>query len=55
MATGHAVGTMAAMAAMEGRAPAALDMARLQATLRAQGAVIERPDQPQSQETKNHA
>lgn len=55
MATGHAVGTMSAMAAMEGRAPAALDMARLQATLRAQGAVIERPDQPQSQETKNHA
>jgi hypothetical protein len=55
MATGHAAGTMAAMAAMEGKAPASLDIARIQEKLRSQGAVIARPEQPQSMETKNHA
>lgn len=52
MATGHAAGTMAALAALGDTTPAALDIARVQATLRAQQAVIERPAQPQRQETR---
>jgi hypothetical protein len=55
MATGHAAGTLAALSALEAIAPAALDIERVQATLRSQKAVIERPATPQSQETTNHA
>lgn len=47
MATGHAAGTMAAMAAMQGTDPARLDIAAVQEVLRAQNAVLERPAQPQ--------
>jgi hypothetical protein len=55
MATGHAAGTMAALAALQGKSPGALDMAGVQETLRAQKAVVERPHQPQSKETTHHA
>ena len=47
MATGHAAGTMAAMAALQGTNPARLDIAAVQEMLRAQKAVLERPAQPQ--------
>jgi hypothetical protein len=43
MATGHAAGTMAALAALKGQAPAALDVRELQSVLTSQNAVIERP------------
>jgi hypothetical protein len=55
MATGHAAGTLAALSALEGTSFAALDMEHVQATLRAQKALLERPATPQSQETMNHA
>ncbi|HWL83220.1 MAG TPA: FAD-dependent oxidoreductase [Roseomonas sp.] len=42
MATGHAAGTMAALAAMEGISPSQLDIGAVQAVLRSQDAVIER-------------
>ncbi|WP_298236577.1 FAD-dependent oxidoreductase [uncultured Azohydromonas sp.] len=42
MATGHAAGVMAALAALHSVAPARLDVAALQAELRRQGAVLER-------------
>jgi hypothetical protein len=42
MATGHAAGTMAALAARKGAAPASLDIAEVQKTLTAQNAVLER-------------
>jgi hypothetical protein len=44
MATGHAAGTIAALAAKRGCTPDQLAIADLQATLRAQNAVIERPE-----------
>ena len=40
MATGHAAGTAAALAAMAGLPPRQLDVARLQETLRKQGAIL---------------
>ncbi|MDE2515296.1 MAG: FAD-dependent oxidoreductase [Rhodospirillales bacterium] len=43
MATGHAAGTMAALAAASDGVPAGLPIAAVQETLRRQGAVIERP------------
>jgi hypothetical protein len=43
MATGHAAGTMAALAARREIKPAMLDIAELQKTLAAQNAVLERP------------
>lgn len=43
MATGHAAGTIAALAARHGCAPAALSIALIQQTLREQNAVLERP------------
>jgi hypothetical protein len=42
MATGHAAGVIAALAARGGTAPASLDMAAVQTELRRQKAVIER-------------
>jgi hypothetical protein len=42
MATGHAAGTMAALAARNGGKPASLDIAEVQKTLAAQNAVLER-------------
>lgn len=42
MATGHAAGTMAALAARAVAKPAALDIAEIQKTLTAQNAVLER-------------
>ena len=51
MATGHAAGTIAALAAMAGKPASEVDIAQVQATLREQKAVLERPmniqgDQP---------
>lgn len=46
MATGHAAGTMAALAALQDKAPAALDIQQVQSTLREQKAVLERPAHP---------
>lgn len=46
MATGHAAGTIAAMAALAGTQPSRLEMARVQATLRKQNAVLDRPAAP---------
>lgn len=42
MATGHAAGTMAALAAMKGISPLNLPISELQAVLRSQGAILER-------------
>jgi hypothetical protein len=44
MATGHAAGTIAALAALRGCAPDELPIREVQAALRAQNAVIERPE-----------
>ncbi len=44
MATGEAAGTAAALAALSGKALADLDIATLQARLRAEGAVLDLPD-----------
>ncbi|RYY67238.1 MAG: FAD-dependent oxidoreductase, partial [Comamonadaceae bacterium] len=46
MATGHAAGTMAALAALDGITPADLDRVRVKATLESQGAVLARPPRP---------
>lgn len=43
MATGHAAGTIAALAARHRRRPSDLDIAQVQAVLRQQKAIIERP------------
>ncbi|MEP9377098.1 FAD-dependent oxidoreductase [Aquabacter sp. CN5-332] len=42
MATGHAAGTMAALAALKGVPPRALDIGEVQSMLRGQGQVVER-------------
>ena len=46
MVTGHAAGSAAAMAAMEGTMPRSLDVASVQALLRRQGAIIDAPRAP---------
>jgi hypothetical protein len=46
MATGHAAGTIAAMAALEGKSSSGLDIAHVQSLLRDQNAVLERPARP---------
>lgn len=46
MATGHAAGTMAALAALGATPVATLDTDLVRATLRSQGAVLERPSAP---------
>lgn len=46
MATGHAAGTIAALAAIRGTRPGDLPIHEIQSVLRAQGAVIERPSSP---------
>lgn len=43
MPLGHAAGVAAALAAAENRAPADLDIAKIQSVLREQGAIVDRP------------
>ena len=47
MATGHAAGTIAALAAMQGCPPSRLDVADIRRTLAEQRAILERPEQPE--------